>query len=757
MSNWQKSILKILQGKFGGFSSSSFANVFLYDSSSEESATEYSIISFSYPFKGFSGLFLSSDIVGYDFSRVLDVILNNSTYVQGFSSTMYFRPGILFDSPENSEVSCTAPTIGDRLQINISVSTGKNDYMYLFFPGRVFKGTLSGIYNAVTCRSPNFATKTITMSGDKATFTITYYLGSIVIRTTDSSLLTKNEVGAIFVLGLLYSPTNDTIYPAMAVPSGDSGSSFYVFVKSLDTGVLIDSFHYLASDDLTNRYLGSGIESILGYFKSDSQNSSSLLNKVLSFYSYPWAVRRSLNETLIKMKDFTENLNVVSVNWAIVPQRDYFIPLALVSAKLTVSQVNSTYYEASIDSIGSLYTISNAIFVENGSVGGHQRGVLLAPKYGKYVPSDIFGLGEILGFSDMPGDNFLNDLLRIKSAIVSTAGEAASAGSTSIYENKKLLALGEQDNRINVDLISTLRLNSSFREELEIFDEKSYPETVIEVPLGPRLDIGELGEAIQAAVKNTAGFKSVRLKFYTKNQKYLNIRLDTFDGEVIADRYNNLKFPMYTILLPQVPKIILDFSHYDYIRFSLQSSDGVEKMNTIDETWKLRAVKNYEGVTVVYEAISKFALVFKVMRDFQYVELYGLRYCSSDGFPVKIAIGHNYEYESNVSRYSIIKVKDCCIRDFDIFGSKGYSHDTGQGKYRIYHYPSFDPQQQELFFYDVYLSIENSTVYVYPYGYIENSDEVPYDFENTRFLSGFMVGWWPGCEPVELYLQAVGG
>jgi hypothetical protein len=756
MSDWQKSILKILQWEFKPSSSGSFSSVTLYGTyRGEDVIPEYSVISFSYPFKGFSGLFLSGDLAGYDFSRVLDVILNNSIYVQGLSSTMYFRPGILFDSPESSEISCTASTIGNRLQVNVSISVGKNDYMHLFFPGRVFKGTLSKVYNAVTCRSPNFATKTIATSGDRTTVTITYYPKSIVIRTTDSSLNGKTEVGAIFVLGLLYSPTNDTIYPAVAVPYSGNSSSFYVFVKSLDAGVMINSFHYLTSDDLTNKYPGSGIESILGYFKSDSQNSSSLLNKVLSFYSYPWAVRRGSNETLIKMKDFAENLNVVSVNWVMTPQKDYFIPLALVSAKLTVSP-RDTYYEASVDSIGSLYTIPDAIFVENGSVRGYPRGVLLAPKYGKYVPSDVFGLGDILGFSDIPGDNFLNDLLRIRSAIVSTAGEVASTSSASLYGNRRLLALDEQDSRINIDLISTLRLNSSFREELEIFDGKNYPETVIEVPLGSKLDIEGLGLAIQSAVRNTAGLESVRLKFYTKNRKYLNIRLDTFDGEVIADRYNNLKFPMYTIPLPQVPKIILDFSYYDYIKFSC-SWMGIEEMNGIDEAWNLRVVNDYGGVIVVDEAISKFALVFKVMRDFQYVELYGLRYCSSDGFPVKIAIGHNYGYKSNVNRYSIIKVKDCCIRDFDIFGSKGYSYDTGIGRYRIYHYPSFSSNQQNLFFYDVYLSIENSTVYVYPYGYMEDSDSNLSGGEGTRFYSGFMIGWWPGCEPVKLYLQVAGG
>jgi hypothetical protein len=752
MANWQKNILDILQSKISTSSSGSFASVVLWDSSREGVPPQYSVISFSYPFKGFSGLFLSDDLAGYDFSRVLDVLLNNSIYVQGLSSTMYFRPGILFDSPENSEVGCTLRR-GDTPEITVSISMGKNDYIYLFFPGRVFKGTLSEISNAVVCKSPNFAFKTITTSRSKATFTITYRPKSIVLRTTDSSLSGKTEVGAIFVLGLLYAPATGTVHPAMAVPYGNS-YSFYVFVKPLDVGVRIGSFHYLTSSDLTNKYSMSGIESILGYFNLSSSNSSSLLDKVLSFYSLQWVVRRGANETLIRMKDFAENLDVVSVNWAITPQRDYFIPLALVSAKLVVSQASGSYYEASINNIGSLYKESNSISVETGSVEGYPRGVLLAPKYGKHVSSDIFGLGDILGFSDIPGDNLLNDLLRIKSAIVSTIGDVSGENSTFLYRNKKLLALDKIDNRISVDLFNTLRLGSGFREEFEMFDGKSYPEVVIEVPLKRDLTTLELNKAIQSAVKNPSGLKTVRLRFYTKNSKYLNILLDNKSGEVIADSYNNLKFPMYTIPLPQVPRIILDFSYYDYIKFSC-SKDGIEEMNEIDETWKLRVVQSVEGLVYVDEAISKFALVFKITRDSQYVELYGLKYCSSGTFPVKLAIGHNYEYKSNVSRYSVIKVRDCCIRDFDIFGSKGYSHIDD--KYRIYHYPSFNLQQQNLFFYDVYLSIESSTVRVYPYGYMGNSDEIPYGWGANEFYSGFMIGWWPGCEPVDLYLQSVGG
>jgi hypothetical protein len=771
MANWQKNILDILKASFDVSPGSSglLGSVYLRGTSSE-----YSVISFSYPFKGFSGLFLSEDLVGYDFSRVLDVLLNNSIYVQGLSSTMYFRPGILFDSPENSSVRCDDLTTG-LSKVVISISAKKDDNVYLFFPGRVFKGTLSEISKKITsdgsCSSASncFAEKIFKTSGDTSILTIKYYPYTIVLRvpsTVNSGLSNGVSVGSIFVLGLLYVPVEDAIYPAMAVPYGD-GYSFYVFVRPMDN-VFIGKFHYLTTDDLDESYPGSGIESLLGYFKNTPQ-SNSLLDKVLSFYSYPWSVRRDPDKTLIEIRDYTENLQITSVGWAITPQKDYFIPLALISVVLEVKSDTSgsaSYYYATVSNIGSLTVIptpdGSEVSVQNGFVNEYKRGVLVAPKYGKHISSDVFGLGDILGFSDIPGDNLLNALTRIKSAIVSTVGEAVSSDSTYVYGNKKLLALDDDDNRLSIDLISTLSLGSGFRDELEIFDSKTYPETVVDVLLkqdirevqGTRkFNISDLNNAIQSAIRDTTKVKTVRLRFYTEGQKYLDIYLDNpFNSSdpIISDSYGSVKFPMYTIPLPKVPRIILDFSYYSYVRFSIYSSSE-QKMNELSSNWGLQIPG--------YNAISRFALVFKITGKYQYVELYGLNH-SSNYFPVKIAIGHDYTYNRTDRRYSLIKVKNCYIRDFDIFGSKGYSYtwDGSGNKYRIYHYPNFDfnSAPTNLFFYDVYLSIENSTVRVYPYGYIASNDNSMHD-GHTDFYSGYMIGWWPGCEPVNLYLETQGG
>jgi hypothetical protein len=218
---------------------------------------------------------------------------------------------------------------------------------------------------------------------------------------------------------------------------------------------------------------------------------------------------------------------------------------------------------------------------------------------------------------------------------------------------------------------------------------------------------------------------------------------------------------MYTIPLPKVPRIILDFSYYDYIRFSIHDDNVTIKtqMDALSTKWKLKVPRGGNRY-----AISRFALVFKITGNYQYVELYGLNY-SSKYFPVKIAIGHDYTYNRTDRRYSLIKVKNCYIRDFDIFGSKGYSYtwvvddnNNGKNKYRVYHYPNFNfnSPPTNLFFYDVYLSIENSTVRVYPYGYIASDDSSMGD-DGTDFYSGYMIGWWPGCEPIGLYLRTQGG
>jgi hypothetical protein len=570
------------------------------------------------------------------------------------------------------------------------------------------------------------------------------------------------------VLGLLYVPTENTIYPAVAFPNSDPSSNFYVLVKHLGTNVKVSGFHYLTAEDLTDRYQGSGIESILGYFSDNSTNNISLLNKLFSFYSYPWSIRRNLDDntlrgkTLINIFDYTDNLNIVSVNWAIVPQKDYFVPLALASARLKV-EWNGNYgcYEASVESIGSLFAVSGTVFVETGSVGGYPRGVLVAPKYGKHISSDVFGLGDIIGFSDIPGGNLLNVLSRIKSSVASTVGEAISSSSTYVYEDKKLLALDDTNNRLSVDLLSTLSLGSGFRNELEMFDNKTYPETVIDVPLSQDLNISDLKDAIQSAIRDTTKVRTARLKFYTDGQNYLDIHLDLPYNDalagsdlIISDSYGSKKFPMYTIPLPQVPRIILDFSYYSYVKFSVHNHEvNKQQMDALSRAWKLQVLKNGN----YYDAISRFALVFKIMRNSQYVELYGLNYCSSGTFPVKIAIGHNYTH-STATRYSMIKVKNCCIRDFDIFGSKGYRYGNtpgGNSIYTVYHYPIFG-SNTSVFFYDVYLSIENSTVRVYPYGYIANVDE-PISSNSTDFYSGYMIGWWPGCEPFSLYLSSVRG